>query len=292
MTDIGDKDLTTDGIEGLFALADAHREVLEQLRAVRAAYSHLENEYRSLRQMVAHEVVNPLTAVIGSLDLVVSNTVTEPEHVETLVGRAHAQSQQLGELIEDLLRLPGPTGEQPRAEQARINVARLMADVAVAVRHHIDPDRFLMEVDEGLMMVTSPPRLRRIVTNLVVNASKHGGEDAPIRVTAVRGDGFVDIAVADRGPGIDADLAERIFEPFERGSAAPGLGLGLYVVYTLTRSLGGEISLAPRDGGGTVATVRLPQKRSADVSPATEAASAAPARPTCDVAPTFSLPLS
>jgi two-component system sensor histidine kinase MprB len=99
--------------------------------------------------------------------------------------------------------------------------------------------------------------LDRAVSNLVDNAVKFGPAGAPVDVT-VRG---TIIEVADRGPGIAADDRDRVFDRFYRATSArtlPGSGLGLSIVAQIAALHGGSITLAPREGGGTVARLVLP----------------------------------
>jgi two-component system osmolarity sensor histidine kinase EnvZ len=106
--------------------------------------------------------------------------------------------------------------------------------------------------------------IARLVTNLIDNALAYGAP--PVEVTTGEGAGKVVLEVADRGPGIPADLVERLKQPFTRASPArsdargvPGAGLGLAIVDRIARLHGGTLDLLPRDGGGTVARVTLPR---------------------------------
>lgn len=102
-------------------------------------------------------------------------------------------------------------------------------------------------------------RLEQVVTNLLTNAVKYGGGAA--RVAASTDGRQAVLVVEDRGGGIPAADRERIFEPYERLAATngeDGAGLGLYIVREIVRAHGGTIAVAPRTGGGTVFTVRLP----------------------------------
>ena len=96
--------------------------------------------------------------------------------------------------------------------------------------------------------------LRRAVSNLIENARRHGGAPAAIHVTLARAGALIDLAVCDRGPGVQEDQRERIFEPFYRlaggTDAATGTGLGLSLVRTIMRKHGGDARCEARDGGG------------------------------------------
>ncbi len=110
--------------------------------------------------------------------------------------------------------------------------------------------------------VADPVALRRVLANLLENAAQYGdGEaitvDIQCEVHSIR------IEICDRGPGIPADQAEAVFQPFHRletarSSRAGGSGLGLAIARQLAIKHGWTIQLLPRDGGGTVARVDLP----------------------------------
>jgi two-component system sensor histidine kinase KdpD len=102
----------------------------------------------------------------------------------------------------------------------------------------------------------------RVLVNLLENAAKYSPHDAPIDLTARRAGNLVEIAVADRGPGVPAAERERIFEAFYRPPGTPadvgGSGLGLAIARRLAEAQGGSLTLEPRAGGGSVFTVALP----------------------------------
>ncbi len=102
----------------------------------------------------------------------------------------------------------------------------------------------------------------RILGNLLENALKYSPASEPISLRATRAGEWIVFEVADRGPGIlDADAA-RLFAPFVRGRRQSpdesGSGLGLSIARGLAEAQGGTVTYAPRDGGGSVFTLRLP----------------------------------
>jgi len=106
-----------------------------------------------------------------------------------------------------------------------------------------------------------PLALQRLLVNLIENALRHG--NAEIRVVTGQSGGCAFVEVLDRGPGIPADQAERMLQPFTRLDSArggPGTGLGLAIVERIARRHGGRVLLMPRDGGGLRARIELPLK--------------------------------
>jgi signal transduction histidine kinase len=107
---------------------------------------------------------------------------------------------------------------------------------------------------------SQPVAMRRAFANLIGNALKYGGEADVTAAGDARG---VTVEIADRGPGIPADMREQVFAPFfrlegSRSRDTGGTGLGLSVARGIVRRHGGDITLHDRDGGGLLARVTLP----------------------------------
>lgn len=113
-----------------------------------------------------------------------------------------------------------------------------------------------------LFVAGSAEHVRRIITNLLTNASKYG--DAPITIEVVASDvpSMVDIHVVDHGPGIPRDFQPIMYQRFARGlgtSNQPGTGLGVSIVRGLVEAAGGTVTYRRRDGDqATDFTVQLP----------------------------------
>ncbi|GEL22037.1 hypothetical protein PSU4_09910 [Pseudonocardia sulfidoxydans NBRC 16205] len=123
----------------------------------------------------------------------------------------------------------------------------------------VGPDRRVATVDPpGAVVRTDPQRLRRLLTNLVENAARHGAAD-PVELALAHAGGVLTAEVRDRGPGLPAGqeglvTAKGVALGERRGTA----GLGLWIVEALVASMDGELALLPREGGGLVARLVLP----------------------------------
>lgn len=109
-------------------------------------------------------------------------------------------------------------------------------------------------------LVARPQALRRVVVNLIDNALKYAGA-AEVMVASLP-DGAASIVVADRGPGIPAELLEAVFQPFyrlesSRNRSTGGTGLGLAIARQLAQAMDASLTLHPRDGGGLEARLVL-----------------------------------
>ncbi|WP_312567023.1 sensor histidine kinase N-terminal domain-containing protein [Diaphorobacter sp.] len=104
--------------------------------------------------------------------------------------------------------------------------------------------------------------LRELCRNLLHNAIRHAPPGTELAVTLLRQDGEAVLTLADAGPGIDDELAARLFQPFSAGDVRTGSGLGLAICQEIVHALGGNITLANRQADGRVlgldAVVRLP----------------------------------
>jgi signal transduction histidine kinase len=127
--------------------------------------------------------------------------------------------------------------------------------------------RIVEEPDDAEVVAqVDAPKVERIVENLVRNALRHTPGDSRIEVRVESDGDTVTITVEDDGPGVQREQRERIFEPFERGTAknvAPsGSGLGLAIVRRFARLHGGSAWVGDRVGGGASFHVRLPLRHS------------------------------
>ena len=99
-----------------------------------------------------------------------------------------------------------------------------------------------------------PGDLATVLQNLLVNAAAHA-PDSPVTVQLGNSDGWVEVAVSDRGPGLTEVEAARAFDRGVHGAASGGSGLGLYVARTLMRKHGGDVELRSRVGGARFVVV-------------------------------------
>ena len=231
-------------------------EVAQLARAFNRSAERIEQLVEAQRSTLAsasHELRSPLVRIRMALDL--AEDGLRPD----LRARMEGDIAELDELIEELLlasRLqmnarPGPAVE--------LDLLALLAEEAARVDAGVS--------GEAMVFTGDPRLLRRMLRNLLENAARHGGgtpvEASVRRVVQSGGAPRVQVLVEDRGPGIAADVRERIFEPFYRPPGMregedPGVGLGLALVRDIAHHYGGQVSCEDRDGGGTVLRVWLP----------------------------------
>jgi PAS domain S-box-containing protein len=220
------------------------------------------NEMRdAFLAMVAHEVRAPLSA-IGSAAVVLRDRRYRmtPQQTQDMLDGIATSAEHMARLSSDLIDA-GRTGEGrfPCHMRSIQDFGELV--IAAAEATGADNDhRIDVSVAHGVALRGDADRLKQIVGNLVSNACKFSEDPVAVTMSATRDCAVV--RVADRGPGVPHDQAERIFERFTRLGAGPGqprgTGLGLYIARELAHAHGGDITLAPTPGGGATFELHLP----------------------------------
>ncbi|VVJ21995.1 Uncharacterised protein [Amycolatopsis camponoti] len=130
--------------------------------------------------------------------------------------------------------------------------------LAAADAAGLRPPRLRVHLDDALTVTTDPQRLRRVLTNLLENAARHG-EGKPVDVEAEVTEGRLLLRVLDRGSGVDAGHLAKLTGKFTAAGSNRGTaGLGLWIVEQIVQALGGRVAFRNRTGGGLVAEVAIP----------------------------------
>jgi len=212
---------------------------------------------------VSHELSNPLTYVLASVDHAAALLRDKPEELARAREALADALDGVGRMRDILADLSQISREEQRSEPRLVDVRRA-ADLAVRIASAAVADRASIERD----YVEVPPvrgdetRLAQLFLNLLLNAAhaipseRHGR--IVIHVHAGEG-GQVVASVEDDGEGIAPETLPRLFEPFfTTKPAGVGTGLGLYVCRTIAREMGGDVEVESERGRGTRVRVVLP----------------------------------
>ncbi|MDN3028785.1 HAMP domain-containing sensor histidine kinase [Streptomyces sp. S.PB5] len=241
---------------------DAEDEVARLSRSFNSMTSSLASSRELQQQLIAdagHELRTPLTSLRTNIELLTRSEETGrpiPEaDRKALLASVKAQMTELASLIGDLQELSRSAGQ--RGE--RVQVVSLEDTVESALRRARlrGPELTINAHVEPWFTRAEPAALERAVVNILDNAVKFSPDGGTIDV---RLSGGV-LTVRDHGPGITEDELPHVFDRFWRSPSAralPGSGLGLSIVARTVEQAGGQVTLARAEGGGTVATVRLP----------------------------------
>ena len=252
------------------------RDVTERRRVERQLRDSLEREQASTRdlraldqmkstflQAVSHDLRTPLASVLGiAITLQRRHLELGRDDAADLLHRLSRSARKMDRILNDLLdldRLAQPT-VTPERESIDIGelVGRVVKDAsAELLQHrpvHLDACPLLLEVD--------PPKVERMVENLLANAARHTPAGTPVWVRVQPREQGALLVVEDAGPGVPDELRELIFQPFRQGprpaSHAPGLGIGLALVRVFAQLHGGRAWAEERNGGGASFRVHLP----------------------------------
>jgi len=207
---------------------------------------------------LAHEVKNPLSAVLGYAQLS-KRKLTDPDALKGYLDTIENETRRCNEIIGNLMQF----SRVEKGEHSQIFVNDVVRKSAAIVDHQLSLAKvhISFELGENIPAISgNANQLQQVLMNLMINAQQamgDGGGKVDI-VTFVNGESVM-ITVLDTGPGIDEDVAAKIFEPFfTTKPAGEGTGLGLSVTYGIIQDHGGDISVERAESGGAKFVIKLP----------------------------------
>jgi len=255
--------LGSDAIVGLPADGDEIRALLAKLLQP----AHRSSETVSVDQKfqwlgefaggVAHNINNPLTTVVGYLQILRAQAEST-DQVSSVLSIMLKECDRISDIVKNLLLFSGNGNLQPRPIDVNraVDSALLLSGAAeengrVRIERSYQPSLPSVMADEEA--------LKLACENIAVNARQAMREGGVLSVaTAEDGAGHVLIRFTDTGPGIERTHLGKIFEPFYSGGNNGSVGLGLATSYGIIKGFGGTIKVASEDGEGATFEVELP----------------------------------
>ena len=241
-------------------LAHRYQRRIEEMAATAMADAARETEsahrQREFVAMVSHEFVTPLAIIDSSLQGLKRDEGQLPTAAAARFRKIQRASVRLRELMgnyltDDRLAQGSPMAREP------IELFALVRRVA----ERTDYPNLSINLPASATHVSGDGELlRTLFTNLLNNAVKYSPADSPIMIAGRLDGESVEVAVSDRGPGIESADLPRLFDKYFRGAAnrTGGSGLGLYLVQVIASSHGGTVTVDSTPGQGSTFTVRLP----------------------------------
>lgn len=245
--------------EANLALAQAQEDLIRSARLASVG---------QLAAGIAHEVGNPLAAVVGYVDLLQAECRGQsgeaPPLVADLLGRTSRELDRIHHILRDLIDYARPSHEG----KGKAQVAQVL-DETLSTLGYQPGFRELeleLELEPSLPDVAIPPgKLHQVLVNLLLNANDAMEGQGTVCIAARRLEERVELAVRDSGPGIPPEVVDQLFEPFfTTKPTGSGVGLGLATSQSIVRSFGGELQARNHEQGGAVFVLSLPLARLED----------------------------
>lgn len=212
--------------------------------------------HQTLLANASHELRSPLARLKMAFAMLDD---AAPAQRERLAREIDVNIAELDALVEEVLLASRLEAGSAVGETHAVELLALGAEEAARAEVAFEPETDAARADGQERL------LRRALRNLLDNARRYGGPEVELTLRPVAG-GY-EFAVADRGPGVPAELRERIFEPFYRlpghAEMAGGVGLGLSLVKQIAERHGGRVSCQAREGGGSRFVIFLPATQKA-----------------------------
>ncbi|HXF37004.1 MAG TPA: ATP-binding protein [Actinomycetota bacterium] len=239
--------------------------LLERSESLGRELQELNRTKSELIQILSHELFTPITTIQGF-------AMTVAEHGADLPREEMAHlAEGVARASDRIRRLVGNLAATSRLDREGVHVATRPAAVGDLVQLAVQEfprtaDRIRLPDEPGwgaLRVWADLDLAARALVVLLENALALSPPDAPVEVLVRPRGTEVDVAVADRGPGVAPEMRERIFHAFTQVDPSStrnheGLGIGLYLAQRIMRAHGGGVRVADREGGGSVFTLSLP----------------------------------
>lgn len=230
------------------------RKILERARAESVA-------------MLSHDVKQPLSSISLTAQSALEGVHGDvPQSLRASLNRILISSSRLLSMIKELLEFERMSEGKMTLELERFALPAIIHEAMENVTEQAKRSEITIDVHaEETVVHADKEKVLRVVTNLLSNAVKYGRKGDNVTVTCSQGREYVQVSVADTGPGIKPEYLHLIFERYERleagGSAIEGTGLGLAICKAIVESHGGLIGVDSQVDKGSTFWFTLPQER-------------------------------
>ena len=258
-----ESELPVDGHDEISGLAEDFNRMAAALKEAAAREREMEQARRDLIAAVSHDLRTPLSAVQALIEAVADGIADDPEAEARYLRSARRELAHLSQLVDDLFELARIDAGVLKLHLERASLHDLISDTLSSFQPQAEQRRIRLvgevsnEVDPVL---ANPPKLQRVLHNLIGNALRHTPADGTIALRAEPRGEVVQVEVADTGEGIAAEDLPRVFErSFRREESrtrperddALGTGLGLAIARGLIEAHGGTMDVESRLGRGS-----------------------------------------
>jgi signal transduction histidine kinase len=239
------------------------QDALGDLAAANERLVHLNNEKNEFLGIAAHDLKNPLTVILGCVEL--AGMTEDHDKVHKLMGNIFGSANRMLDLITNLL-------DVNAIEQGKFTSNIEPCDIAELLKRSVENNQpaaarksiaIRMGASEGLWAKADPAATLQILDNLISNALKYSPPNTTVHLHTLPEREYILVSVRDEGPGINEADQKKLFQKFTRLSARPtggesSTGLGLAIVKRLAEAMSGTIQCYSAPGTGSNFTLRLP----------------------------------
>ncbi len=249
------------------SLEETVAERTRELHDKNTRLTQLNQEKNELLGIVAHDLKNPLSAILGmSEDIEASFDEIDKEELIELAKKIQISSRQMFELITNLL-------DVNAIESGRINLELKVLDILpiieFLVAHYIEIAKIknitlhFYHAQEQYISLTDPNIVRQTLDNVISNAVKYSPKDKNIYIQIVEVENKISCKIQDEGPGLSFADQQKLFSKFTRLTPRPtgkehSTGLGLFIVKKLVSAINGNVSCESKLGKGSTFTIEFP----------------------------------
>ncbi len=257
-------EVKVEGHDEVAGLAADFNRMARALEVAAEREREVEKSRRDLVAAVSHDLRTPLASTRALIEALADGIAEDPETQKRYLSSASRELEHLSRLVDDLFEL------------ARIDAGMLELTLEEASLHDMISDtistfqpqaeqkgvRLLGEISaDADPVLANPPKLQRVLHNLVSNAIRHTPQDGTVTLRAAQEGDVTRVEVSDTGEGIEYEDLPRVFEPSFRGEqsrtrpnedGAPGAGLGLAIAKGLVEAHGGTMNVQSKPGQGSL----------------------------------------
>lgn len=213
----------------------------------------------------SHELKSPLTAIMGSAELVTSKMVSDPETIQDLATRIYEESSRMNKLVMDMLDLSKYESNQTDLHEEVLSLPKVIGEIKNSLQSICDSKQITwMEELQEVTYLASHEHMTQLFRNLIENSIQYGNVGGFVKITLRETLKNVIFSVEDNGIGIPKADQSRVFERFYRVDKARskktgGTGLGLSIVKHIAMLYDAKLELESTEGKGTKMTVIFPK---------------------------------
>lgn len=235
----------------------------ENERISHAIDAERERMRSTLLASISHDLRTPLSVMVGASSSLAGHGEQMPaEERSALALSVSRQAQAMAEQTEKVLQMTRFELGDFELRREWNSIAEIAGPVLLRLRETLAQHRLLVDIPDDLPLLRfDAPLIAQLIGNLLENAARHTPPGTVIQLGARKLEQAAEVTVEDNGPGLPEAALARLFDRFREqriGNTSGGVGLGLAICRTIVRLHGGEITVAPRAGGGTRFTFTLP----------------------------------